>query len=143
MYPFSVDVFKKLLNVFTENTGCTNFVLTRWPLYVNSFFHVYKGLPWDSSVLNGCLQSAIITAQKKKLTIKDFFSKYDQIRRKLRISPHLLKKSLMENFIFCAVNWIKRLAWFIKIYATKNYAIINVYSDRISFMRTELYILSL
>ena len=24
---------------------------------------------------------------------KDFFSKYDQIRRKLRIGPHLLKKS--------------------------------------------------
>ena len=34
--------------------------------------------------------------------IKDFFSKCDQIRRKLRIWSHLLKKSLMENFIFCA-----------------------------------------
>ena len=33
-------------------------------------------------------------------TIKDFFSKCDQIRRKLRICSHLLKKSLMENFIF-------------------------------------------
>ena len=38
-----------------------------------------------------------------KFSIKDFFSKYDQIRRKLRIWSHLLKKSLMENFIFCAV----------------------------------------
>ena len=35
-------------------------------------------------------------AQKMKLSIKDFFSKYDQIRRKL-------EKSLMENLIFCAV----------------------------------------
>ena len=35
--------------------------------------------------------------------IKNFFSKCDQIRRKLRIWSHLLKKSLMENFIFCAV----------------------------------------
>ena len=29
-------------------------------------------------------------------------SKCDQIRRKLHIWSHLLKKSLMENFIFCA-----------------------------------------
>ena len=38
-----------------------------------------------------------------KFSIKDFFSKCDQIWRKLRIWSHLLKKSLMENFIFCAV----------------------------------------
>ena len=38
------------------------------------------------------------TAQKMKFSIKNFFSKYDQIRRKLRIWSHLLKKSLMENF---------------------------------------------
>ena len=44
-----------------------------------------------------------ITAQKMKFSVKDFFSKCDQIRRKLRIWSHLLKKSLMENFIFCAV----------------------------------------
>ena len=44
-----------------------------------------------------------ITAQKMKFSIKDFFSKYDQIRRKLQIWSHLLKKPLMENFIFCAV----------------------------------------
>ena len=31
---------------------------------------------------------------------KDFFSKCDQIRSKLRISSYLLKKSLTENFIF-------------------------------------------
>ena len=43
------------------------------------------------------------TAQKIKFSIKNFFSKCDQIRRKLRILSHLLKKSLIENFIFCAV----------------------------------------
>ena len=32
---------------------------------------------------------------KMKFSIKDFFSKYEQIRKKL--------KSLMENFIFCVV----------------------------------------
>ena len=43
------------------------------------------------------------TAQKMKFFITDFFSKCDQIRRKLRIWSHLLKKSLIKNFIFCAV----------------------------------------
>ena len=42
-------------------------------------------------------------AQKMKFSIKDFFSKCDQIRSFLRIWSPLLKKSLMENFIFCAV----------------------------------------
>ena len=44
------------------------------------------------------------TAQKMKFSIKNFFSKRDEIRRRLRIWWHLLKKSLMENFIFCAVT---------------------------------------
>ena len=35
---------------------------------------------------------------KMKFSIKDFFSKCDQIRRKLRVYTHLLKKCLMENF---------------------------------------------
>ena len=42
-----------------------------------------------------------------KFSTKDFFSKCDQIRQIrnfLRISSHLLKKSLMENFILCVVS---------------------------------------
>ena len=35
-----------------------------------------------------------------KFSIKDFFSKCDQIRIFLRIWSHLLKKSLTENLIF-------------------------------------------
>ena len=42
--------------------------------------------------------------KKKKISIKDFLSKCDQIRKKLRIWSCLPKKSLMENFIFCAVS---------------------------------------
>ena len=38
-----------------------------------------------------------------KFSIKDIFSKCDQIPSFLRIWSHLLKKSLMGNFIFCAV----------------------------------------
>ena len=36
-----------------------------------------------------------------KFSIKDFFSKCDEIRSFLRCRLNLLKKSLMENFIFC------------------------------------------
>ena len=38
---------------------------------------------------------------KNEVSVKDFFSKYDQIRSFLRIWSHLLKKSLMKNYIFC------------------------------------------
>ena len=41
--------------------------------------------------------------QKMKFYIKDFFSKCDQIRSFLRLWSHLLKKYLMEKFIFSAV----------------------------------------
>ena len=40
--------------------------------------------------------------------IQDFFSKCDQIRSFLRIRSHLLKKSLMENFIFSALRAFSR-----------------------------------
>ena len=39
-----------------------------------------------------------------KFSIKDYFSKCDQIRSFLGIWSHLLKKSLMEYFIFRAVR---------------------------------------
>ena len=51
-------------------------------------------------------------AQKIKFSIKDFFSKCDQIRRELWIWSHLLKKSLMENFILCAVRRIQEPMFF-------------------------------
>ena len=54
------------------------------------------------------MQSLIVlsmTAQKMKFSIKDLFSKCDRICSFLGIWSHLLKKSLMKNFIFifCAV----------------------------------------
>ena len=49
------------------------------------------------------------TAQNMKFSIKDFFSKCDQIRRFLRIWSHLLKKFLMENIIFYAVQFAVKL----------------------------------
>ena len=46
---------------------------------------------------------------KKTFFIKYFFSKCDQIRSFLQIWSHLLKKSLMENIIFCAVLIVTNL----------------------------------
>ena len=42
--------------------------------------------------------------KKMKFPILDFFSKCDQICRKLYVWSHLPRKSLMENFISCAVR---------------------------------------
>ena len=61
------------------------------------------------------------TAHKMKFSIKDFFSKQDQICSFLRICAQLLKKSVMKNFIFCAVFvpvhlFSKDLSKCIKIY---------------------------
>ena len=39
-----------------------------------------------------------------KFSTEDFFNKCDQIRSSLWIWSHLLKKSLMKNFIFCALK---------------------------------------
>ena len=39
-----------------------------------------------------------------KFSIKDFFSKCEQIRSFLWIWSHLLKKSFKQNLIFCAVT---------------------------------------
>ena len=41
-----------------------------------------------------------VTVLKMKFFSKDFFSKCDQTHRNLWIWSHLLKKSLMEKFIF-------------------------------------------
>ena len=45
-----------------------------------------------------------LTTQKMKFSIKVFFSKCNQICRKLRIWSYLLKKSLIELFSFWAAN---------------------------------------
>ena len=78
-------------------------------IYSEIFFHLDQ-LLWTSNENDDYDKRflAIIawqnTAQKMKFFIKDFFSKCDQIRNFLRIWSHLLRKSLMENFIFCGLK---------------------------------------
>ena len=64
-----------------------------------------------------------------KFSIKDFFSKCDQIRSFLQIWSHLLKKSLMKNFIFCAV--IVESSEFYNCHLT-----FNLFSNNASFLYT-------
>ena len=51
-----------------------------------------------------CLRPDPNTTPKRKISVRDFFSKCDRIRSFLRIWSHLLKKFLMESFIFSAVK---------------------------------------
>ena len=74
---------------------------------VNMVKDINKGLRTKSA--DFILFFFIHTTQKRTSSIKDFFNKCDQIRRKLRIWSHLLKKSLMKNFIFCAVQCQRRI----------------------------------
>ena len=48
-------------------------------------------------------------AEKMQFSIKNFFSKYDQIRTTLWIWLYLVKKSLMETLIFCVQSAVKTL----------------------------------
>ena len=74
----------------------------------------------------------IITALKMKFSIKDFFSKCDLIRQKQQIWLHLLKNSLMENFIFF-VQWI--LTTFSNLPAiTKGFSIMVFFPNAFIFL---------
>ena len=91
-------------NAYVSASLLINFIKSYFP--VN--FQKFSRTPFLQSTsgrlfLNRLMSCFPHTAQKMKFSIKDFFSKYAQIGRKLRIWSHLLKKSLMENFIFCAV----------------------------------------
>ena len=63
-----------------------------------SYFHQPAGL---MLVISSVRTWNLILHKKGSFPIKDFSSKCDEIRRKLRIYSDLLKKSLMENFFFC------------------------------------------
>ena len=73
----------------------------------------------ESRLLAHCTKNA----QKIKFSIKDLLSKCDQIPSFLRIWSHLLKKSLMENFIFCAVVPVIRSAAFFEIPSTNKFSL--------------------
>ena len=65
--------------------------------------HEGKNMPLEKMSIHGVVHSGNFlswkyAAQKMKFSIKDFFSKCNQIRRFLWIRSHLLKKSLIGKF---------------------------------------------
>ena len=74
-------------------------------------------LEWYS-VTNACPRNIVHTSQKMEFSIKEFCNKCDQICSFLRIWPHLLEKSFMENLIFCPVVGLPR-----QISATGNFEV--------------------
>ena len=67
-------------------------------------------------VFHATRKRLLLCIKKMKFSIEDFFSEYDQINSFLRIWSHLLKKSLMENFIFCAVpitSYYFQVFWYV------------------------------
>ena len=75
-------------NIFIE-TMIKNYLVRKFILYQS---WSYQGTPYFTTALY----------KKVKLSIIYFFSICDPIHRKLWVWSHLLKKLLMEYFIFCA-----------------------------------------
>ena len=65
-----------------------------------------------------------------KFSIKDFFSKCNQIHRKLRMWSHLLKKSLIENFSFCPVILGNLLVAWLNLKGAFLFRLFTVYWDQ-------------
>ena len=107
------STFKKLLIFVFSEKGCIWQLLIRTysiklafcdELHLSEFvISIYfLNLLLVNVNVTSTLVSSKSAAQKMKFAIKEFFSKCDQICNFLWIWTHLLKKSLMENFIFCA-----------------------------------------
>ena len=78
-----------------------------------------------------CRLNAFTTHKKMMFSIKDFFSECDQVRRKLRIWSHLLKKFLMENFFFSALfHWLRISS------AKPKFMVFNRYNTFVVMIRT-------
>ena len=101
-------IFCAVITIFNSNT-------TFYPLFNFQIFKIsgYTGTVSSARKSDGycCFSCRIFegvsktsAAQKMMFSIKDFFSKCDQICRKQRIWSHLLKKSLIGNFIFGVVS---------------------------------------
>ena len=72
---------------------------------------------WLFSLHSRSRSATLLMTLHKKLSfpLTDFLNKCDQKRWKLRIWSHLLKKYVMENFIFCAVSVFRLHLCFITV----------------------------
>ena len=97
----------EFLNKNLENANLTKLTINEWLTFMSNNNRIRSKLTNGKNSYFVTNNESSDTRQKMKFSIKYFFSKCDQIGSFLRIWSHLLKKSLIENFIFCAV-WIKK-----------------------------------
>ena len=94
-------------NFDQENNINRTFTVLLFYLALLLILHLLLFLSSDlnqSHFINPEISDLLTTLYKKmKFFIMGFFSKCDEIRSKLHIWSHLLKKLLMENVIFCTV----------------------------------------
>ena len=76
--------------------------------FISSEYSLYRQILGQRNILHLAFILRII-----EFSIKDFFSKYDQIRRKMRIWPHLLKKKPYWKTSFF-VQWF--ILWRMKLF---------------------------
>ena len=100
-YPPQKNFFKKIIENLLQSKKTTSayhfhdqFDIQKWKLTK------FQMLDVEIYVLVFRRRVVLKWVGRFTLSIKDFYSKCDQIRSKLRIWPYLLKKSLMKNFIF-------------------------------------------
>ena len=72
----------------------------QWSLLYFSSNYTNELVNYDRKFIDEKPDHNFVTTQKMKFSIKDFFIECEQIQSLLRIWSHLLKKSLIENFIF-------------------------------------------
>ena len=94
-------------------TSSYNYLLPHGSVCKNSFWFSNFWRISHFHLITFLITASKNTLHKMKFSIEDSFSKFDQIHSFLRIWSHLMKKSLTENFIFCAVtpepcNFIKK-----------------------------------
>ena len=106
------EIYKKTTAKFyhsncVEYLQTSTFVVFKKVLHFNRFYfrsaNVLSYKIWKKKMVSLHTDNA----QNIKFSIKDFFSKCHQTRRKQQISSPLLKKYLMENLFFlCSVTFI-------------------------------------
>ena len=87
---------RKKISIWTLFTQCTFGILAPFYLRVHYAFMI----SCQASVIESFHNKVHLTARKMKFSIKDFFSKCDQIRSFLPIWSPLMKKSLLETWFF-------------------------------------------
>ena len=156
----SQDLFKKSTRLWTRHQIQKNtYVYERDPVYVFKFLTLLKGNQNDIlrnylrriwirisvsrfyiflQLVNYCKITLVLvdqktqfTAQKMKFSIKDFFSKLDQIRSFPQICSHLLEKSLLQNVGFSAMF---EYSYLLPCTADQENSILGLFQEVLSFV---------